>query len=231
VENLTKLANKYGSDKGTSIGNPPHGYTILYDLLFYSLRQFDINLLEIGLAIGGPELGGPVERTVPSPSVEMWLDYFSAGNIFGFDICDFSHIKNARFKFVRGDCGSEADLAKLVDGTQSYDIIIDDGSHASFHQQLAFRVLFPHLRPGGVYVIEDLHWQSPFYEDALPRVPKSADFFKHYLESNIYIENSLISREFMRQAREEMHSFALFPDFVHGGKPKLLVMRRSSQAR
>ena len=38
-----------------------------------------------------------------------------------------------------------------------FDIIIDDGSHKMNHQQISFDVLFPHLKSGGIYVIEDLH--------------------------------------------------------------------------
>jgi hypothetical protein len=30
------------------------------------------------------------------------------------------------------------------------------------------------LRPGGLYIIEDLHWQPSSYENSLPRVPKTA---------------------------------------------------------
>ena len=75
--NLTKLANEVASDKGTITGSPPHKYTYLYDLLFYPYRSRKINFLELGLAVGGPEVGGPVDREVASPSVRMWSRYFS----------------------------------------------------------------------------------------------------------------------------------------------------------
>ena len=41
------------------------------------------------------------------------------------------------------------------------DVIIDDGSHASFDQQVTLRELFPLLADGGWYFIEDLDWQPP----------------------------------------------------------------------
>jgi hypothetical protein len=40
-------------------------------------------------------------------------------------------------------------------------VIIDDGSHASFDQQLTLREFFPLLADGGWYFIEDLDWQPP----------------------------------------------------------------------
>jgi hypothetical protein len=103
MRNLNELALRFGSDKADS----GHAYTYLYDLIFHEFRDLPINFLEIGLAVGGPELGGPADRHVASPSVQMWLDYFSRAHIFGFDISDFSHHEHPRFTFVRGDCGHQ----------------------------------------------------------------------------------------------------------------------------
>src|SRR5438445_13894138 len=52
-------------------------------------------------------------------------------------------------------------LAELASKERPLDIIIDDGSHASVHQHLTLGVLFPSLKPGGLFVIEDLDWQPP----------------------------------------------------------------------
>ncbi len=237
-DNLTELADRYGSDKGTLRGTPPHRYAFLYDLLFFGLREQPITVLEIGLAIGGPELGGPVERRVSSPSVAMWLDYFPRARIVGFDISDFSHLAHPRFTFVRGDAGSTEDLARLAATAPGFDVIIDDGSHASYHQQLALRTLFPKLAPGGLYIIEDLHWQSPFYEGALPAVPRTADFLEQLLLHGTYVENPLLPREAAEDIRNRLASFALFPDFAGGQEAprseiKMIVLRarRDGEAR
>ena len=37
-----------------------------------------------------------------------------------------------------------------------FDVVVDDGGHSMEQQLTSFRVLFPLLRPGGIYVIEDL---------------------------------------------------------------------------
>jgi hypothetical protein len=195
------------------------------DLVFYELRDRPLNFLELGLSVGGPELGGPVDRTVGSPSIQMWLEYFPKAHIFGFDITDFSHIHENRFTFVRGDCGSQDDLNRLAETAPHYDVIIDDAPHASYHQQLAFKVLFPRMAKNGLYVIEDLHWQSPYYENRLPRVPKTAEFLCSFFMNNIFIENELISRDFMNAVKARMYTFAAFPDFVRGGGTKMIVFR------
>jgi glycosyltransferase involved in cell wall biosynthesis len=222
---LTELANRFRSDKGSAYGTPPHRYTLLYDLLFHPMRDKPITLLEIGLAIGGPELGGPVNRRIASPSVAMWLEYFPKAHIVGFDISDFSHLEHSRFAFVRGDSGNSEDLERVASVRDHYDIILDDGSHASYHQQLALKVLFPRLVSGGLYVIEDLHWQSPFYERGLPFVPKTGEFLSRYLLDGHYIPNELLPAELMRQLAGRIASFAVFPDFTVGSGAKLIIIR------
>jgi hypothetical protein len=174
---LTMLANQFGSDKGTVHGDC-HNYTALYDLLFCSWQHHPLTFLEIGLARGGPENPGITRLTATdSPSVNMWLSFFSAATIIGFDVTDFSGVRHDRFRFVQGDLSRPVDLQHLADLMASFDIIIDDGSHAAPHQQLAFKYLFPKLGAGGIYVIEDLHWQSPVYDTLIPGTPKTSDFF------------------------------------------------------
>ncbi len=63
--------------------------------------------------------------------------------------------------------GDVKDLARLIDTTEGqFDVIIDDASHASHHQQTALGYLFSHLNQGGYYIIEDLHYQPPQLEQA-----------------------------------------------------------------
>lgn len=183
---LNKLANLHGSDKGSTVADR-HRYAQLYDVLFHNERDGARKVVELGLARGGPEapIGGAVERHCSSPSVAMWIEYFPRAEIYGFDITDFSHLEGQfeRFRFLRGDCGNTVDLARLAAQIDNdVDIIIDDASHASFHQQLALRELFGCLRSGGLYVIEDLHWQPPHIESRLPPTPKTMDWLAAFRE-------------------------------------------------
>jgi hypothetical protein len=226
--NLTELADKYGSDKGTKRGSLPHKYTYLYDLIFDRYKLSTIDFLEIGLAIGGPELGGPIDRRIDSPSIQMWLDYFPNAHIYGFDISDFSHMKNPRFTFVRGDAGSNQDLERLASSSSGFDIIIDDGSHASYHQQLTFKYLYPKLRSGGTYIIEDLQWQSPTYEGKPIPLPKTRDFMIDFFENGNYLPNDLLSAKFMATVKDTVASYAWFPSFNGGASPaKLFILRKA----
>ena len=224
--NLTDLANKYHSDKGTKAGSVSHKYTYMYDLILDKYTSENINFLELGLAIGGPELGGSIDRMVTSPSIKMWLEYFPSAHIFGFDISDFSHMKDDRFTFIRGDGGNEADLARLASAAPHYDVIIDDASHASLHQQLALKKLFPRLKKNGTYIIEDLQWQAPVYEDKTSNLPKTAEFLIKFFVDGEYTENRILDISFMNMIKDRIRSYAWFPAFDGtSATPKIFVFR------
>lgn len=211
---LSLLADRFGSDKGRLHGDR-HRYADLYELLLHNERNSLGKLVELGLARGGPEdpHHGAVERRCDSPSIGMWIEYFPNAEVFGFDISDFSHLERAysRFRFVHGDCGREADLIRLRDACGSVDLIVDDASHASFHQQLALRTLFPAVRPGGLYIIEDLHWQPPHIEPALPAVPRTLDWLNALREGRGLL-SVLWSAEALRALSAEIGSLLVLTD-------------------
>ncbi|GGF78313.1 hypothetical protein GCM10007301_42880 [Azorhizobium oxalatiphilum] len=182
---LVELADHYKTDKGSREGHA-HNYTTLYSFLFEQFRNEEFTMLEIGLERGGVEAGASVDRRGSDvPSIRTWLDYFPKASIHGFDLSNFSHIKLDRFQFHRGDLGSVADLDRLAATLPQLKLAIDDGSHASFHQQLAFLKLFDKVQPGGFYVIEDFHWQPPF-ENALPPCRKTAEVFEIFLRTGVF---------------------------------------------
>lgn len=181
---LTQLANRFGSDKGSR----KHRYTELYDLLFLPFRDRPITFLEMGLLIGGPEHGNdPGRETRDAPSVRMWLEYFREAQIIGLDISDFSWLKHDRFRSIQCDMDDRANIARAAADIGSFDIAIDDASHASHHQQNAFLELFPRLNSGGLYIIEDLRWQPEAYEK--PGITKTAALFSGFAATRVFSHN------------------------------------------
>ncbi len=225
---LTALANAFQSDKGTAHPEP-HAYTLLYDLLLQPRRQGLRRMMEIGLCAGGPEVGGDPDRPIAAaPSVDMWLRYFPSAVVHGFDISDFSSIRDPRFVFTRGDSGVEADLERAAGG-ETFDLVIDDGSHASFHQQLALKVLFPHLAPGGLYIVEDLHWQSPFYAD-LPATVTTAHLVDHWFRNGRFPPLEAPELQGLEALGAEVE-FAFVVNQPFAGQaniPKVAVLRKRS---
>jgi hypothetical protein len=160
---LTEIANEFGTDKGTAGPTdswPVHNYTDIYAAYLQHLRLEKINLLEIGLGVVGENHNVKIAqgRNTGGASIKMWQEYFPAANIHGIDINPCSYLDNARTKTWVTDQGSPAALAQFLDacGVEAFDIIIDDGSHLAKHQQVSFGTLFPRLKSGGYYFIEDL---------------------------------------------------------------------------
>lgn len=213
MSDLTRMANLAGTDKGTVTG-AAHGYTLIYEMLLgHMRRQPGIDLLEMGLAIGGPELGGDVDRLVTgSPSVDLWLGYFDDARMVGFDISDFSAIRHDRFRFFRGDSGKAADLEQLVALDRRFDVILDDASHASFHQQLGLATLFKLLKPGGFYIIEDLDWQPEAYESSLPNVCTTAKLLVEFLRTGEFRQSAAIDAAAAEELRRLVSSVMLFDE-------------------
>ena len=58
----------------------------------------------------------------------------------------------------QGDRGRLAEIARDVFDGQPLDLVVDDCSHLYWPTRAAFNELFPRLRPGGVYMIEDWPW-------------------------------------------------------------------------
>lgn len=163
---LTQIANRCRTDKG-SMYFSAHHYSRWYHQFFKDLRDRPITLLELGLCRvdfnrrrkGNVGRAAGSDRYATVPSLSMWSQYFSRASIFGFDIDDFTDATAGRITVLQGNVSSIADLNRLVDAAGGqFDIVIDDASHLAHHQQLTMGVLFPRLRPGGIYVIEDLHW-------------------------------------------------------------------------
>jgi hypothetical protein len=171
---LTILANRCGSDKGDRhFGR--HQYTRIYSNLFAPFRTLPIRFLEIGLLHpmdARPEGHAPRSH---APSLQMWASYFPTAAIIGFDLEDFSAVRLPRCQVIQGDMGSKDELLKLSP-FGPFDIILEDASHASHHQQIALGALFPTLAPGGLYIIEDLHWQPAEIE--IKGVPKTRDILR-----------------------------------------------------
>jgi hypothetical protein len=233
LDQLTALADKFGSDKGTL--SEAHGYTRVYNRLFDKLRESRIVLLEIGLhrfevdrrrAHSAEGAAGPAVAR-KAPSLEMWHSFFPKGSIFGFDIDDFSAVSIDRCTILRGDMASPDDLKRLTDNIgEPIDIVIDDASHASHHQQIALGHIFPQVKPGGMYVIEDLGWQPPRLER--DKAPKTRDLLRD-LQVNGTFKSPFVPRDqalVIEQTIESVQLFDSLSTLVGDPTDSLAVLRK-----
>ena len=93
----------------------------------------------------------------------MWKSYFPKARIFSFDIFDKKFLEERRIKIFQGSQVDESFLKSILKDIGELDIIIDDGSHINSHVIKTFEVLFPKLKKGGIYVVEDT--QTSYWEE------------------------------------------------------------------
>lgn len=119
-------------------------YFDIYHRHFEKFRGQEVHLLEVGVYSGG--------------SLEMWKHYFGPRcRVYGVDIeeaCKAYEDESVRI-FI-GDQGDREFWAAVREEVPPLDIVIDDGGHRAVHQRVTFEELFPHVRPNGVYLCEDI---------------------------------------------------------------------------
>jgi len=178
MNKLNELANKYRSDKGYK-----HGYTKYYDKFFSDFQDKEINILEIGFGEGA--------------SIKMWLDYFPFAKVYCIDIGNFiqTDIKIERFIKFSGDQSNEDDLDSFIRffGKNSFDIIIDDGSHRSEDQVFTMNFLFPYLKSNGLYVIEDMNCRRIKTEKFGVKEGDMSKIISDFINHNVFNANILSS--------------------------------------
>lgn len=183
MDELTLLANRYLSDKGTLAPTEGHhgprlNFTPLYSKYFEPIRNKSIKILEIGVGSG--------------PSLKIWYDYFPNAKIYAIDIENQSKHNNDRVKTYIGDQSNKEDLLRIIQEVGEVDLIIDDGSHVVSHQQISLGFLFKHLKEGGQYWIEDLHtsdgevWQGKSlygYDMSFKEGESTVQIIENFIES------------------------------------------------
>eukprot|EP00939_MAST-03C_sp_MAST-3C-sp1_P004281 g4281.t1 len=188
---LETLFGESGSDKARyGNGKGYHGYTCYYERIFTAIRTDAVRLLEIGVATGH--------------SMKVWQQYFvNAEHVYGIGFGNFQSTPsqecstNAATKvdtqvpctIFKGDQSDQSFLNHFVSETGGmFDIIIDDGSHVPSHQLLSFETLWPSVKPGGMYIVEDIetNWWKPsakIYGYTLNNQPNVVDKWKGLVET------------------------------------------------
>ena len=122
-------------------------YLPVYDRHFAKFRGTEVHILEIGVFSGG--------------SLEMWRDYFGPkAHIYGVDVREAClSYETDRTRIFIGDQSDPAFWAKFRAEVPDLDIVVDDGGHRAPEQIATIEGLLPHMRPGGVFVCEDVHFE------------------------------------------------------------------------
>lgn len=163
-ENLTDLCRimaRHGSDKGAFVGIGRHNYTLYYHRLFAEIRGAVNAVFELGIGSTRADIPYTMGAAgTPGASLRGWREYFPNANIYAADID--RAILQPEYRILKFFC-DQADPASIAAlwnlpelGTQTFDIIIEDGLH-EFEAQYRFMKQSLHkVRENGVYICEDV---------------------------------------------------------------------------
>lgn len=149
-----RVMAKWGSDKAR------HDYTPLYSALFKERFDQPLRIIELGLGTNNPEvLSNMGVFGAPGASLRGWRQLFPHALVYGADIDRGILFEEDRIKTFYCDQLDQSSIRELwshEDLLEGADIIIEDGLH-TFEANVSFLEASLHrLRPGGIYVVEDI---------------------------------------------------------------------------
>lgn len=131
--------------------NSPHvshkhtTYFDSYDYFFNSYRGKEVTFVEIGILDGG--------------SLFMWRDYFGpTARIIGVDLNpEAKKWEKEGFEIYIGSQSDRNFWKEFINDVGLIDIVLDDGGHTYNQQIITTESLLPHLKDGGMLLVEDTH--------------------------------------------------------------------------
>jgi len=128
-----------------------------------------------------------------------WLrSIFPNAEIIGLDILPAQPEwpTGSAITYIAADQGDRPAIARVLKTlNRRFDLVIEDGSHIPQHQANCLAESLPYLKPGGMYILEDLHTshpRHPYYQShCAPGTPTSLHvllLIEHVLAANGTIE-------------------------------------------
>jgi len=173
---LCQLGKKYRTDKSY------HGYTKVYYEIMKEFRYEPVNIFEIGIYFGASikmweeffpngkicsiDNGRicPGTTAIPGGYRGTNLPFLSTDDVKLLqqealvESVNFDWLENERIKAFKADQRSKRQLNEAFEhfGCQEFDVILDDGQHFQEHQQKSIAIMFPNIKSGRYYIIEDI---------------------------------------------------------------------------
>lgn len=123
-----------GTDKESN-----HHYGDAYERLFPDREAVRL-MMEVGVADGS--------------CLRAWRAVFPNATCVGLDIHHSDRAHGERIEFHLGDQCSKEDCERAAAGRQ-FDLIVEDATHQLVNTLLTMYWLWPSIKPGGLYVVEE----------------------------------------------------------------------------
>jgi cephalosporin hydroxylase len=136
------------------VGTKPPGYYLRYDQFFHNNHFTPKAILEIGVHQG--------------ESTKIFARVYPDAKIVAFDLKRYDHLDFSDFPNITYLAGDQTDKRRLEEVIKDefpagFDLVIEDASHIGAYSHATFHTVFPHLKPGGIYIVED--WGTGYFDD------------------------------------------------------------------
>jgi len=138
VTELCHIMRKHDCDKGLGV----HNYSTFYHRLLKEWKDEPITFVEIGNNKWGV-------------SLPAWKDYFTRARIVGADVMPIK-TEDERIETYVADQRSPESLHSMMEKVGIADVILDDAIHDFDCNWRLVETMMEHLKPGGIYIVEDL---------------------------------------------------------------------------
>lgn len=195
----------------------------------------DVHIAEVGIYSGG--------------SLQMWQKVFGPGAmLYGIDIAPSTRVFETddttnHTRIFIGDQGNVTFWNDFVQKVPKLDVLIDDGGHSLEQMMVTMENIINHLRPGGVYITEDitgakneflqkslqyfeeLHYDGPKDEEGKIVTSRMQDLIDsvHYYPWLLVVERRETPRGYLQAPR---HGTIWNPNAMVAGTPGGLVRYR-----
>ncbi len=195
-KNLNYLFEYFNSDKGEHFINQyekpfkrknkkivAHGYAKIYESLFKPIKDESLKILEVGSFYG-------------NASAALFF-YFKKSMIYSADINpDMYKYRGSRLKNFYVDSSSRESINKNLLGQNiDFNIVIEDASHMLKDQIISLFMLFPKIKKGGIFIIEEIDFPEkredmrigqnfPDLKTILKKIISKDDFNSDYITDN-----------------------------------------------
>ena len=207
--------NNIGLKTGTDKNSIYHNYCDIYESYLRQWKEKNVALIELGT--GGydyPDRGGE--------GIRMWYEYFKRGAITSLDLYEKHGIANDRTEFWQGSQVDKHLLKTIISRNINAEIrvIIDDASHNNELTIESFKIIFPLLKSGDLYFVEDVH--TSYYEDeeyggkTWPGEPTTTMWFFTNLTHQLNAEHL---------KEEHRNEYAYKIEFIHFYKEMIVIKK------
>jgi len=142
---LQNIGVMYGTDKSGIHNFNSRTFLDNYERYFKYLKDKPISFFELGIYNGS--------------SLKVWEEYFTNAKIVALDIDPTKkQFETSKTKVYIGSQNDPSIINQIKqDYPEKFAVILDDASHLNDLTIQSFDLLFEHVMPGGLYIIEDTH--------------------------------------------------------------------------